>query len=158
MSFCITADCPHGERSFIRLDAGPYRWVHAGGMAPCELLGTATAEEAGEVCACSHEGRRHEAGSGPLPHGLIAKPRACLDCGCRDFRHRPEDVERWRASETGRRGGNPVPVAVPAAETGPAEGGQLELFPAAGREARPSRRRRNAPRDTATVPVAGGSL
>lgn len=92
MSYCTTATClAHRRTVFIRLDrdAPPYPWVHTD-LHPCEGMPAASAEEAGEVCACGHA--RHEAAPGPLPHGLIAKPRPCLECGCPDFRH------QWQAA------------------------------------------------------------
>jgi hypothetical protein len=97
VSFCTTTTCPHGERAFIRLDLGePYEWAHSGGMAPCDLMPAATAEEAGEVCACGHPSVRHEAGPGPLTHGMVAKARPCGDCRCGDFTHRAEDLAARR--------------------------------------------------------------
>lgn len=86
MSYCTTASClAHRRGIFIRLDAGqPYPWVHTD-ISPCEAVAPATAEQAGEVCACGHE--RHKAAPGPLPHGMIGKLRPCADCPCQDFRH-----------------------------------------------------------------------
>ena len=174
MSLCITATCPHDRGVFIWLGDGPwlgdpadpdyggYPWLHSTSTSPghlevCDLKTFATAEEAGEICACSHESRSHPP-SGPVPAwpAVAARVMPCLDCGCADFRHREADLERYRA---GRYGSAPAPVAVPAGvATEQPEAGQMELFPAAGRKARPSRLRENGPRRTVTVPVAGGAL
>jgi hypothetical protein len=87
VSYCTSATClAHRRDVFIRLDLGaPYPWVHAGGMGPCDGIPPATAEQAGEVCACGHE--RHEAAPGPIPHGRIANLRPCAECPCPDFAH-----------------------------------------------------------------------
>lgn len=113
MSVCTKGTCPHGRGVFVWLGDGPwlgdpadpdhgrYPWVHdttapgaRGHLQVCELMPFATSEEAGEVCACGHH--EHEAEPGPLPAGMIAKPRPCLSCGCPDFEHRPEDLAKWR--------------------------------------------------------------
>lgn len=115
MSVCTTGTCPHERGVFIWLADGPepdgrYPWVHDTSTSPghlevCDLKPFATAEEAGEVCACGHPSSLHAADPGPLPSGLIAKPRSC-SCGCPDFEHREEDVARWR--EAGKLSGNRV--------------------------------------------------
>jgi len=120
MSVCTTGTCPHGRGVFIWLGDGPwlgdpadpefgrYAWVHdsttiPGHLVVCELMPFATPQEAGEVCACGHPSHEHQAARGPIPFGMLANPRAC-PCGCPDFRHRPEDVARWR--EAGALGGS----------------------------------------------------
>lgn len=115
MSLCITGTCPHGRDVFIWLGDGPegdgtYPWVHAAPPVPghlevCDLMPFATAEEAGEACACSHESRRHPP-SGPVPGApaVPARVMPCLDCACVGFRHRPQDLKRHREDA-------PVPVA-----------------------------------------------
>jgi hypothetical protein len=114
VSFCTTGTCPHGKGVFIWLGDGPwlgdpadpdygrYAWVHDTSTSPghlevCDRMPFATAEEAGEVCACAHESARHEA-SGPVPDwpAPAVRKRACLDCGCPDFRHRPQDIAARR--------------------------------------------------------------
>lgn len=114
MSVSTRGICPHERGVFVWLADGPwlgdpadpghgrYPWVHNTTMNPghlvvCDLMPFATPEEAGEVCACGHPSHEHQAAPGPLPAGLLAKPRAC-PCGCPDFEHRPEDIERWRAA------------------------------------------------------------
>lgn len=110
MSFCTTGTCPHDRDVFIWLADGPwlgdpadpdfggYPWVHATAASPghlevCELKPFATAEEAGQVCACGHDSRHHPP-SGPVPDAPAVAARAmpCRDCGCTDFRHRPAEV------------------------------------------------------------------
>lgn len=110
MSFCTASRCPHDRGVFAWLGDGPwlgdpadpdyggYPWVHdtstrPGHLEVCDLMPFATAGEAGEVCACSCGSARHEA-SGPVPDwpAPAARKRACLDCGCPDFRHRAEDI------------------------------------------------------------------
>jgi hypothetical protein len=110
MSFCTRSACPHKRGVFIWLADGPwlgdpadtdygrYPWVHdstrtPGRLTVCELMPFAAAEEAGETCACGHPSHEHKAG-GPVPAGESSRPRPC-SCGCPDFRHRPEDLERW---------------------------------------------------------------
>jgi len=119
VSVCTRGTCPHERGVFVWLGDGPwlgdpadpdhgnYPWVHDTSTSPghldvCELMPFATAEECGEVCACGHH--EHEAEPGPLPYGLLAKPRPCRSCGCPDFEHRPEDLARWR--EAGLLGAN----------------------------------------------------
>jgi hypothetical protein len=113
MSVVTRAICPHNRGAFLWLGDGPYRgeesdpdnngypWVHdtsspdaRGALEVCELMPFATAEEAGEVCACGHSAGRHVAGPEPIPAGRLAKPRAC-DCGCPDFRHWAEGRPMW---------------------------------------------------------------
>jgi hypothetical protein len=91
VSYCTSAACvAHRRPVFIRLDQGErYPWVHTD-LWPCEAMPAASAREAGEVCACGHV--PHEATPGPLPYGLIAKPRPCLECPCPDFR------DEWQAA------------------------------------------------------------
>jgi hypothetical protein len=115
VSVCTTGRCPHDRGVFIWLADGPwlgdqadsnhggYPWVHdttepgsGGHLVVCDLKPFATPVEAGEVCACGHH--EHEADPGPLPAGMVAKPRHCRSCGCPDFQHRPEDIARWRAA------------------------------------------------------------
>ena len=134
MSVCTRAICAHGQGAFLWLGDGPeadgtYPWVHDSSTSPghlevCDLMPFATAEEAGEVCACGHPGSGHKA-SGPVPPGRSTRPRPC-SCGCPDFRHRPEDLARWRAK--------PLEAVTAAAES-PLESDvpsrpvlQLELF------------------------------
>ena len=168
MSLPVTVPCPHGRDAFTWLGDGPwlgdpedpdygnYPWVHSTTMTPghlevCDLKAFATPEEAGEVCVCGHPSHGHLWNPGPIGHEY--KPVPC-PCGCPDFRHRPEDIERWRASQRGRRDGSPLPVATVAVEAGVPEAGQLELFPVpAG--ARPSGRRRGARGRTSTVYTGG---
>lgn len=174
VSFCITAACEHGRGVFIWLGDGPWLgdpgdpdhghlpWVHSTSTSPghlevCDRMPFATAEEAGEVCACSHESLRHPP-SGPVPDApaVAARVMPCLDCDCTDFRHRAEDLERYRAARAGGYGSAPAPAAAPAGDTAEQpEAGQLELFPAAGRAPRSPRRRESATRRTVAVPVAG---
>lgn len=115
MSLCISGTCPHERDVFIWLADGPwsgdaddpdngrYPWVHStlsspGHLEVCELKPFATAEEAGQVCACGHESRRHPpAGAVPDVPAVAARAMPCQDCGCADFRHRPADLERVRA-------------------------------------------------------------
>lgn len=89
MSYCTQASClAHRRGVFIRLDLGePFPWVHSGGMGPCDGIPPATAQQAGEVCACGHPSSVHRAPGGPLPAGLLAHRRACGECGCPDFAH-----------------------------------------------------------------------
>lgn len=138
MSVSISGTCPHGRGVFIWVADGPYlgdpadpdygkyAWVHnttapgdRGCLRVCELMPFATAGESGEVCACGHPAREHDAAPGPLPHGRIAKPRPC-PCGCPDFENRPEDLARWR--EEGKLSANPVRFG----ETEPRPGDQDE--------------------------------
>jgi transcriptional regulator with XRE-family HTH domain len=88
VSYCTTASClAHRRGIFIQLWPGsgaPYPWVH-GDLSPCDGVPRATAEQAGEVCACGHE--RHPAAPGPIPHGRLANPRPCAECPCPDFAH-----------------------------------------------------------------------
>ena len=86
MSYCTSASClAHRREVFIRLDRGaPYPWVHTS-MEPCDGIPPATAEQAGEVCACGHG--RHVAARGPIPAGMTANPRPCAECPCPDFAH-----------------------------------------------------------------------
>jgi hypothetical protein len=174
MSICIPGNCPHERDVFIWVadgpwfgdasdpDSGRYPWVHATSSSPghlevCDLKPFATAEEAGEVCACGHESRRHA--PGPVPVGRPAASLPCLDCGCADFRHRPEDLARERGREDWRRAGAIVTGAPAPAESQPAEDAQLELFPSGGSDPGPPRRRRGPRRYISeTVPVAGGLL
>ena len=119
VSIPVTATCPHDRGVFIWLADGPwlgdpadpdhgrYPWVHDTTMTPgrlhvCELMLFATAAKAGQVCACSHESRRHPP-AGPVPHVPAPAARAmpCLDCGCGDFRHRAEDLARLLVAEAG---------------------------------------------------------
>jgi hypothetical protein len=108
MSVCTRGTCPHGRGAFIWCgDGEPYVWVHdstniPGHLIVCDLMEPATAEEAGEVCACGHSSDLHEA-TGPVPVGDSTRKRPC-SCGCPDFEHRPEDIERWR--ETGQLSGS----------------------------------------------------
>jgi hypothetical protein len=170
VSFCTRGTCPHDRGVFAWLGDGPwfgdpadpdhgnFPWVHDTTMPPghlevCELKPFATPEEAGELCACGHPSHEHHWPTGPVT--CEYRPVPC-PCGCPDFRHRPEDLERWREAERGRRGSSPVPVAVAAVvaepETAADEAGQLELFPSAARKPRRQARR------TATVPAGGGML
>jgi hypothetical protein len=168
VSFCTRGRCPHDRGVFAWLGDGPwladsadpdyggYPWVHDTTMTPghlevCELKAFAAPEEAGEVCACGCPSHVHCWPRGPVTHEY--RPSPC-PCGCPDFRHRPQDVERWLEAERGRRGSRPAPGAdgPVAAEPAPAEDGQLGLFPSAARKPRRQARR------TATVPVAGGAL
>jgi len=106
MSLCITDTCPHGKTVFIWLGDGPgpdgrYPWVHSTTVSPghlevCGLMPPATAEEAGEECQCGHESREHSWYDLRLHTGAIKRAEACSGCGCERFRHRPEDLERWR--------------------------------------------------------------
>ena len=110
----LTVTCPHEREAFPWLADGPwlgdptdpdyggYPFVHATTMTPghlevCDRLPFATPEQAGQVCACGHETRRHLP-AGPVPDAPAVAARAmpCLDCGCADFRHRAEDLDRWR--------------------------------------------------------------
>jgi hypothetical protein len=168
LSFCTRNRCDHDRGVFAWLGDGPwlgdegdpdyggYPFVHDTTMTPghlevCELMAFATAEEAGVICACGHLSDEHESGEYPIPYPLTANPRPC-PCGCPDFKHRPEDLERYWANERGRRG-EPALAAVVVAEPELADVGQLELFASPARTAR-----RQKPRRTAVVPVAGGVL
>jgi hypothetical protein len=114
MSVVTRAICPHGRGVFVWLGDGPwlgdpadpdyggYPYVHDTSTSPghlevCELMPFATAEEAGEVCACSHSSGWHEVAPGPIPAGMLAKPRSCSwrSCGCPDFRHWAESRPMW---------------------------------------------------------------
>ena len=104
MSYCTSASClAHRRAVFIQLWPGsgaPYPWVHTD-LSPCDGIPRATAEQAGEVCACGHH--RHEAAPGPIPHGKLANPRPCAECPCPDFAHPwqraavPDPSPRWIA-------------------------------------------------------------
>jgi hypothetical protein len=149
MSVCTQATCPHGRGVFAYLADGPWRgdqadpnwgrypWVHdttaedaRGALEVCDLMPFALPVDVGEMCACGHSSDMHKTGPGPIPAGMLANPRPCW-CECGDFRHRREDLERWRA-EAGRRRGaaRPVAVAEPASpgEARPGEPVQLALF------------------------------
>ncbi len=139
--------CPHGRDVFIWLGDGPwlgdekdpdhgrYPWVHGTTMTPghltvCELMPFATAAEAGQVCACGHESRSHPP-SGPVPDAPAVAARAmrCLDCGCDGFRHRAEDLERWRAAQPRWAERATEPAMPPAAPVSPPPVyAQLALF------------------------------
>jgi hypothetical protein len=92
MSYCTQASCLlHRRGVFIRLDlpGSYYPWVHSD-LSLCAGILPATPGQAGEVCACGHE--QHEAASGALPRGMIAKPRPCGNCPCPDFRHQWQEA------------------------------------------------------------------
>lgn len=148
MSFCTRATCPHDRGVFIWHGDGPwlgnesdpdyggYPWVHDTAVGPghlqvCDRMPFATAEEAGEVCACEHPTSEHQAGPGPIPSGMSAKPRPCA-CGCPDFRHRAEDLARYWERERGRRpdvsAADPVAPRAPVAAPALAGAVQLDLF------------------------------
>lgn len=147
MSFSVRSICPHGRGVFAWLGGGPwtgdpadpdhgrYAWVHDTSVSPghlevCDRMPFASAEEAGEVCACGHPALDHRAAPGPLPSGMIAKRRPCA-CGCTDFRRRPEDIERHRERGPGRHRERARPVAAPRAVAVvplPAQDVQLDLF------------------------------
>lgn len=105
MSICVTAVCRHGKPSMIWLGNGPdetgtYPWVHAAPVGPsrlevCDAMPWATAEEAGEVCACGHEHREHAPGRARGGKRV----EACTECPCPWFRHRPEDLARERRTD-----------------------------------------------------------
>ena len=168
MSMCITSTCAHDRDVFIWVadgpwfgdasdpDSGRYPWVHATSSSPghlevCDLKPFAAAEEAGEVCACGHESRRHEAG--PVSAGRSAASLPCLDCGCGDFRHRPEDLARERGARTESA---PVPPAAHVPDCVLRQ--QLELFPLPPGERTPTRSQRAARKGVWTVPATGGLL
>lgn len=149
MSVVTRAECPHKRGVFAYLADGPqrgdqadpnwgrYPWVHdttagdaRGALEVCDLMPFALPVDVGEMCACGHSSGVHEAGPGPVPAGMLAKPRSC-HCGCADFRHRREDLERWRAESASRpASARPVAAAVPGAvgEARPSEPVQLALF------------------------------
>jgi hypothetical protein len=175
MSFCTRGRCPHDRDAFIWLGDGPwlgdesdpdygrFPWVHSTTMTPghlevCELKPFATAEEAGELCACGHPSHEHRWPTGPIGHEY--RPVPC-PCGCPDFRHRPEDLERYWAAERGRRVSDPPPApATPAVvEAEPPGDGQLELFPvvAGSRPGRPVSANTKT-RLARTVPLVGDVL
>lgn len=176
MSVVTRAECPHGKGVFAWLGDGPqrgdqadlnwgrYPWVHDTSVGPghlevCDRMQFALPVDVGEMCACGHSSDMHVAGDAPIPAGMLAKPRPC-SCGCVDFRHRREDLERWAAKAvesapaTERLAPSPLP-------SGPSE--QLELFavPDTDADAPHGRRRlaRKAPVPwVETVAVAGGVL
>lgn len=146
MSFCTRATCPHDRGVFIWHGDGPwlgdktdpdyggYPWVHDTTMIPghlqvCDLMSFATAEEAGEVCACGHPSSEHRWNTGPIGHEY--KPHPC-PCGCPDFRHRAEDLARFRERERARTpaasAAAPVAPRAAAAAPKPARAVQLDLF------------------------------
>jgi hypothetical protein len=104
MSACTRGTCPHNRGVFVWLGDGAepdgtFPWVHdttniPGHLIVCDLMPPATAEEAGEVCACGHSSGDHNA-SGPVCGSPPSRRRPC-SCGCPDFEHRPEDLARWR--------------------------------------------------------------
>jgi hypothetical protein len=117
VSFVTRATCPHKRGVFVWLADGPqrgdqsdpnwgrYPWVHdttaPGGhglLEVCDRMQFVLPVDCGEMCACGHSSDMHKAAAGPLPAGLIAKPRAC-HCACPDFRHRREDIEKRRGPE-----------------------------------------------------------
>jgi hypothetical protein len=148
VSVVTRATCPHGRGVFAWLGDGPqrgdqadpnwgrYPWVHGTAAGPghlevCDLMQFALPVDVGEMCACGHSSGMHEAKPGPVPAGLLASPRLC-HCGCPDFRHRREDLERWAreaapAALSGRPARSPVPVE---------PGVQMELFAAERAERR----------------------
>lgn len=134
MSFVTRATCPHKRGVFAWLADGPqrgdqsdpnwgrYPWVHDttvpgghGRLGVCDLMPFALPVDVGEMCACGHSADMHKADPGPLPDGMIAKPRPCA-CNCPDFRHRREDIEKQRGPATAwtELATVPVPPAHPA--------------------------------------------
>lgn len=126
MSFSTPGTCPHDRDVFVWVADGPwlgdpadpdyghFPWVHNTSTSPghlevCDLKPFATLEEAGEVCECGCETRRHEIPTGPIPCGA-PRPWPCLDCGCPNFRHRPEDIAARRTRAAAQAPG-PVPAA-----------------------------------------------
>jgi hypothetical protein len=89
-NYCTSASClAHHRAVFIQLWPGngaPYPWVHTD-LSPCDGIPRATAEQAGEVCACGDPGDRHQAPDGPIPPGMLAHRRPCAECPCPDFAH-----------------------------------------------------------------------
>src|ERR1700739_2622173 len=114
MSFSTRSRCAHDRDVFVWLGDGPgddgtYPWVHSTTMTPghlevCELMPFATAEEVGQVCVCGHPCGQHDTSPRPIPCGMPGNLCPC-SCGCPDFRHRPEDIARWRAGGAARRRG-----------------------------------------------------
>jgi hypothetical protein len=184
VSFPTRAVCPHERGVFAYLADGPqrgdendlnwgrYPWVHDttaegdhGHLEVCDLMQFALPVDVGEMCACGHSSDMHQAAGGPIPAGMLAKPRPC-SCRCPDFRHRREDLERWRAESAGA-----APAAAERLTPSPAPPGpsvQLELFavpaPDAADDGAAHGRRRLARKVPASVPwvetveVAGGIL
>lgn len=171
VSVVTRAVCPHGRGVFAWLADGPWRgdqadpnwgrypWVHDttrdgnhGHLEVCDLMQFALPVDVGEMCGCGHSSDMHKAADGPIPAGMLAKPRSC-HCDCPDFRHRREDLERWGAKPADA-APVPVPRLTPApAPSGPAE--QLTLFgdPGAAEAGGPRRRRPER-----TLTVTGGVL
>lgn len=112
MSVSTRGTCPHKRDVFVWVadgewlddpsdsNYGKFPWVHSAAISPshleiCDLKPYATAGECGELCACGHSSGLHPSTGQPIPYPLLANPRPC-SCGCPDFEHRPEDIERWR--------------------------------------------------------------